>query len=374
MEQYRKLKEQLLARNPKLHGIEVKPLTDVYPRHKFKEMAEFIHRSWEYTYGPCCHLDYNDDYLRWAFNENDLATGLAIALDGEVKGLIICTHRDILHLGDSHRSIIATMKSIDPSFTRNGLGTLIEVELFMRVGVNFDSLMAWFHSSDNLRIKTLSFNKIFKDPSKTEMFWGRFPFKGHVLDAARVEGVNRLGWYEKMILPLVSGLGPCGTKTGMEKICEGNLEEACSFINTRTREWGSGRLFTPDELRRYAIFRGEESSFASLGVVYRKGGSISAVLVGYNIDTVEKRRDNVFFLDYACLRKDVDINSCIRPFEAMVRDTFNPMAITTIDARLGVRQKYMPLKDVVSLYVMPFKKTIRKGASGNSGHAVVDMK
>jgi hypothetical protein len=192
MEQYEKLKGQLLATYPKLHDMEVKPLPEVYPEHRFQEMAEFIHRSWEYTYGPWSHFDYNGDYLRWAFNRDDLDISLGIVKGGEVKGLIMCTHRDLLHLGNSYKSIIATMKSIDPSFTRNGLGTLIEVELFTRMGLKFDSLMAWFHSSDNLRVKTLAFNKIYKDPSKTDMFWGAFPFKGHVLDTRRVERVNRL--------------------------------------------------------------------------------------------------------------------------------------------------------------------------------------
>lgn len=115
-------------------------------------------------------------------------------------------------------------------------------------------------------------------------------------------------------------------------------------------------------------------TFASLGAAYRTGGRISAVLIGYNIDTVEKGRDNIFFLDYLCLGKDADINDIIRPFEVMVRHRFDPMALTTIDPRLGVRQRYLSTKDMVSLYVMPFKKAIRKGGSGSGRHAVVDMK
>lgn len=312
------------------------------------EITRFMDDAWKHTYQGRERFIYDEPYLRWAFGWQGFDSDLSLlAYKGEklVGGGYTKDH--ILRPeGNRHGDRVRPERAALGKGQRAGQEHLCE----RYEKSNFGDARHFFlvpqvaePSPLQLQIQTRA------DPDLRD--YGDYAFKARVFDADRLVSNSDLLFHEKAFIRLLAR-PPRRQKAAVEIIDAGNLEECLDFANNRAKQH-DGRIFAPDEFARYAAF--EHGEFQSLGLIIRIGGRIRTLAVGYPIYTEFKRRDRVFFLDYYITAGGNDLPS----LEGIIRDRFDVHTILSLYPSHGLRNLYLPTRNVLALKAVEFRESLR---------------
>lgn len=351
---------QLIEKHPNLEGITIRSASQMND-NDFSFLADFIDHSWKSTYGEQERFDYNQDYLKWVFENKGFESPLsAVSKSGnELCGLIFFTKRRLLLNGVEVESGIQTALSIKTSHKGKGLAQFQILNLQkMAIGM-IPLLFYWWDQS--VKTKRSSY-KIFNTLDKNYLdFWGRFPLKTKILNYRRAVKNAHLNPVEKMGLRIMMTMEGHGRKRTVERIDSSNTEEVTTFINQSVKTKGYGRLFTNSELFDYACFDGKATNFSSLGVLLRhSNGKVAGVAVGYNLNVIGKSIDNALFLDCIIVENKHDLSSMFLAIESVALEKLNPFAILTLHPSAGLMQGFAPVGKFLICNSINFKEGFRK--------------
>jgi hypothetical protein len=366
-------KDFLLTQKKGLRDIKIMPLRESSLAGKVDEIADFIDMCWAETYGEQDRFNYNQDYLKWVFGNGGFNsdTSLVAQKSDKVTGLILTAPFKFLYNNLEFDTSIVTALSINPAIKSNGLGRLIYLNVQENSINSLSGIFNWYHSS--IQNKFSSHNIHTSQEKNHFDFWGHYHLMSRVFDFQRANECDRLKWYEKLGMIPFSGIKKVSNKEEIEEIDEKNLEEVCDCVNQNTRKNNEGRLFTYDEFKNYAAFTGDKTGFRSKGFVHRNNqGKIDAIGIGYVIETIGKKRDNLFFLDYLLL--DTDKKRFIVPFEEAISNNYNVYGLVTLDSRLGLRDGYLPSRTVLSCYSIPFSQDFTKKDNLKRAYPIIEHK
>ncbi|WP_045221466.1 PD-(D/E)XK nuclease domain-containing protein [Desulfonatronum thioautotrophicum] len=213
-------------------------------------------------------------------------------------------------------------------------------------------IFCWLHKSLNLRHSNYRIQTR-ADPDLRD--YGDYTFKARVFDADRAVSNSDLLFHEKVFIRLLAR-PPRRQKATVEIIDAGSLEECLDFANNHAKKH-DGRIFAPDEFAHYAAF--EHGEFRSLGLIVRTGGRtggrIKTLAVGYPIYTEFKHRDRMFFLDYYITTGGNDLPS----LEGIIRDRFDVHTILSLYPSHGLRNLFLPTRNVLALKAVEFRESLR---------------
>jgi hypothetical protein len=366
-------KEDLLRRKPVLRNLRIVPLRESPLAGKTEDIAAFIDECWADTYGNQDRFNYETDYLEWVFGDGGLDSDASLVAlrEKEVVGLGLATPRTLRYDGREHKTLIFTALSIHPRIKAEGLGRYLFLNCQEIAARRLPCFIVWYHSSianpfSSHQVHTIQERDYFDH-------WGDYHLLSRILDYNRANDNARLRWYEQVGLRLFSGRKSPGGAMPVTQIATDNVEEVCAALNDDVARQGEGRVFTVEELQRYACFRGRRGSFGSAGWFYRDlMGRIAGVAIGYSLETIGKNRDRLFFLDH--FFPGPEKSSFIRAVEAKVDEQFGVYGLVTLDGRLGIREGYLPSLTILSCYSISFCEEIRKRDSRNRPFPIIDHK
>jgi hypothetical protein len=366
-------KEDLLRRKPVLRDLRIVPLRESPMAGKTEDIAAFIDLCWADTYGNQDRFNYEADYLEWVFGDGgvDNDTSLAAMRGEDVMGIILGTPRKLLYCEKIHDTTICTGLSIHPLIKSEGLGRYIFLNVQEEAIRNLPCMFQWYHSSIANRFSSHQLHKVLEKDFFDH--WYDYHLLSRIFDFNRVKNNARMYWYEQLGLWPFSGRKAPDEAMRIAEITAGTVDEVRHALNDEAKRQGAGRLFTSEELCRYACFQGTHGTFRSAGWFHRdRQGKIDSVAIGYPLETIGKNRDHVFFLDH--LLPGPEKSSFIRSVEVQVYERFGVYGMITLDGRLGLREGYLPSRTILSCYSISFCEEIRKRDSRNRPFPIIDHK
>jgi hypothetical protein len=350
-------KDELLRKKPALEHIEIKPLSTIFGKDKLKELADYIHHCWADTYGPKQDMfDYDAEYIKRVFGLGGLDSNqsLIATQGGKVLGVSLATPRTFMYKEKEMKTYINSALSINPDIKSNGLGRYMFLTIQENIiQNNLGGAFFWYHSSIGNKFSS---HKVHTKQEKDFYdLWGHYSLNSRIFDIDRAINNAHLKPYEAFGLRLFAGKNNDSGSQGLQEIEEQNIEEICDYLNSNTRKAGEGRIISTEELKRDAMFKGEQPGSESYGLVQRDStGKIIGIAVGYNVVVIGKNRDNVFFLDNLYLGEGIDKQGFIKNVENHAIDRFNVFGMVTLDQRLGIMNKYLPSGTILSCYSIPY--------------------
>ncbi|MCP4132863.1 MAG: hypothetical protein GY754_17995 [bacterium] len=345
------LKQQeqaLLQKYNFLREIKYEKLTSVYPSHKLNELADFIDLCWRAGYKDQFRFDYTPDYLKWLFVPGEPGLDHSrVALSGDtIAAVFFSVPRTVFFQGRSFKTVLLTGLSVHPEFQAKGVSQHISLNIQEQAMETSGGLFCWFHSSP----ENISPSQRIHTECEKEFFdlWGRYHLK--VLECNNgQEEIDRNNIDKGHTLP-----------PEFEVIGENNYNEVSLFLNEEAKKGTGGRMFSPEEFKQYACYKGEYSNFSSYGILFRKEKEIAGVIVGYTIDILGEDRNTIFFLDYLYFNNEIEADSpgsftsFVNDSAGIIKKRFTVTGILTIDQRPGKKEGFTPTGGIITCNSVPF--------------------
>jgi len=359
-------RQALLERHPDLVEYQIGQLNMFPWGEDYHKLARLVNDAWANTYDNQDRFDYGADYLQWVYGSAKDASVCVWGADCKDNpiGLFLGTRRTFHLYGRDMETCIHSALSVHPSVKGKGVAQLLYLT-FQQIDIDcLAGFFAWYDITVKVEKPSHKIlpvlDKDYYDP------WGSFSLGSRVLSAERCFITSHMSASERSVLWALTKVwrqGKICNHNNTEKITESNIEECLQFLNNTTRGIGVGRIYSAQELARYACYHNPIYTFHSIGFLLRKLGNIIGLLIGYPLDVIGRARDRAFFVDMVCFADattDIDRKAFLLECEEYIRQEFDPFVIMTLDGRLNWRLGYFPVGKRLVCYSLPFGKEFMK--------------
>jgi len=345
---------ELLGAREQLRGMVVGPVREVWPDVTWEELARYVEYSWADTYQDQSRFCYSPGYLAWLFGTDGLGWDLSIAAKGgdEVVGVLLTAPRRIVTPHGLLDTGIATQLSVHPHRKGAGIGKLLHLSNQREATRRLAGTFCWLDPA--VATPASSYRILSRLEGEHLEHWGTYRLRLRVIDPARVAATVSLRFCERPVVSLVRAR--LGRAVPLELIGAGNVEEATEFLNSTGPD--VRRVFSPEELMRYAATQDDQRGFHTGGVVVRQCGRIEGVAAAYPTELAGHEGNPLVFVDWVALTEDARPARLARALEAMAREQFDACALVTLDPRLGLGCGYLPTRRVIGCYCTPFREEL----------------
>lgn len=360
----------LLNARQELREVEVGPIRNLWPNATWDELARYVESSWADTYGEQSRFLYSAGYLSWLFGPEGLASDMSVAakVGHEVAGVLLYAKRRVLGPTGPVDTGIATQLSVLSHHKGMGLVKLLHLCSQREAAGRLAGTFCWL---DPAVATPASSYRIFPRLEGEHLeHWGTYRLRLRVMDPRRVADAVSLRWYER---PAVFALRPRRAGAGPPELVDGgNADEVTEFLNATGP--AVRRLFSPEELLRYAATTDEAHGFRTCGVVLRGSGQMAGVAVAYPTELAGHERESLLFVDWLALKQGYGAARIAAALESLAREPYDACALVTLDPRLNIARGYLPTRRAIGCYCTPLRPELARTDVAQAALPPIDEK